>query len=446
MVLGIAFLALVLSVGLAFATYATVRLALLDQIETTATEQVTLDGRLVRDALETSDVDVAQMLRSLRPAEQSRPLLRHEGEWFTVSLAVEPGDLATELQETVLGGTAARQRYRLSDDPVLALGIPLAQPGDAYFEVFSLERVEETLDTLRQALLVFATATTLAGAGLGWVLSRRVLRPLHHVTNAAEDIARGDLDRRIDEDVDADLVKLSSSFNHMADSLTRRIEREERFASDVSHELRSPLTTLVNSVGVLERRRHELSPSGAAALDLLAAEVHRFTRMVTDLLEISKTDAGLARNDPEEVRIAELVDHALEGALQRSVPVAADDDALEAVVRVDKRRLERVVSNLVDNAERHGDGVTCVWIRRTAGEVRIVVDDAGPGIPPDERDRVFERFARGTRSRRRTSDEGIGLGLSIVAENVRLQGGRTWIEDRPGGGARVVVALPEVER
>jgi signal transduction histidine kinase len=238
----------------------------------------------------------------------------------------------------------------------------------------------------------------------------------------------------------------------MAGALQERIERDARFASDVSHELRSPLTTLAATVEVLKARRDEMPDRAQAALDLLDADIARFTQLVADLLEISRFDAGAARLELEDVRISQLVLNAA-GTAADTVPVAVSADAAGAIVLVDKRRLVRVIANLIDNAAKYGGGATGVEVHLGRSDiddrdvVQIVVEDNGGGVPPEERERVFERFARGTvAAGSRGSGEGSGLGLALVKEHVALHGGRVWVEDRLDGesGARFVVELPVV--
>jgi signal transduction histidine kinase len=212
----------------------------------------------------------------------------------------------------------------------------------------------------------------------------------------------------------------------------------------VSHELRSPLTTLSTSLDVIRSRRDELPPRSQAALDLLDADVRRFRRMVEDLLEISRFDAGVAELEVEAVDLRELVRHTIAAQPEgEHVPVTVDGSGGEPVVLGDKRRLERVVANLVENAAAYGGGATGVAVERHDGKVRVVVEDAGGGVPPLERTKVFERFFRGSASGRRGTGGGSGLGLALVAEHVHLHGGDVWVEDGPGGvGARFVVELP----
>jgi signal transduction histidine kinase len=208
------------------------------------------------------------------------------------------------------------------------------------------------------------------------------------------------------------------------------------------------LTTLSAALSVLRGRRDELGGRGRAALDLLGNEVDRFAVLVQDLLEISRLDAGHPF-DREPVGLARLV--LTSPSLARLPDVAVEVDASVAGVTVagDKRRLERVLANLLQNAVRYGGGVTAVRVTpgpdtRPDGTptcVLLAVEDSGPGVPPEDRDRIFERFSRGSGGDR-DGTRGVGLGLALVRDLVAAHDGEVWVEDRPGGGARFVVALP----
>jgi signal transduction histidine kinase len=240
------------------------------------------------------------------------------------------------------------------------------------------------------------------------------------------------------EQGDADLATLAASFNRTTAALEQRVARDARFAGDVSHELRSPLTTMINAAAVLNKRQGELSPIGRQALALLTVDIQRFQRMVVDLLEISRGHSG-DQQDLEPCDFADLVRHTLE-ARHESVPLEVD--RRPPLVLADRRRLERAVANLLDNAAQHAGGVIRVAVSRRGGSARLEVDDAGPGISVELRERVFERFTRGDRSGDRGDDGGSGLGLALVAQHVRGHAGTVWVEDRPGGGSRFVVELP----
>jgi len=306
--------------------------------------------------------------------------------------------------------------------------------------VFPLRDLDRIFRFVSLMLLGGVLASGLLGGSIGWWASRRVLRPLTELTAAAARIAHGDLSTRLPERDDKDLGPIAAAFNETAGDLQERVARDARFASDVSHELRSPVTTMAAAMEVLVRRRDEASPAARHAIDLLDADLRRFRRLVGDLLEISRVDQGAFRLSAERLDLAELARYvvARSSAGDRAVPVEAPRPV---PVLGDRRRLEQVVSNLVDNAEGHGRGLVRVAVCQADRVARLEVDDAGPGVPVEERERIFERFARVSDRDRRIEDTGSGLGLALVAQHVRLHSGRVWVTDRPGGGARFVVEL-----
>jgi signal transduction histidine kinase len=336
---------------------------------------------------------------------------------------------------------------------VLALATLSFTTGNLRAEFDDPVLVDEALGTLRTGLTWAAVVTTLVGLLLGQFAAERVVRPLTDAARAARAIADGRLDTRLEVTDDPDLRELSESFNEMVARLQRRVERDARFASDVSHELRSPLTTLTNSIEVLRTRRDELSERSRSALDLLDADVQRFRGLVSDLLEISRYDAGAVRLLREPLRLGEFVRAAVGVSSLPATPVKCAPEAELMTVMADKRRLARVVANLIDNARVHSGGVPRVQVCAADGDPAapgggehawIIVEDDGEGIPPAEYERVFDRFTRGSNSGNRSASEGAGLGLALVREHVRLHGGRVWTERRPDGrlGARFVIELP----
>lgn len=433
--------ALVLSVLLGTITYISVRQLLLDDREASSVDQVVGDARLLATAIGSGSANPSEVLASLRPPSRSTPLLNRNGQWFAASLQVRPGDLPDELTSIVLGGDAARQILSIRDRPVLVVGIPLGEDVGSYFEVFSLEDVQTTLSTLLQVLILAGATATVAGVVLGGWMAGRVLRPLREVTAVASQISEGELDSRLDESLDPDLKVLTASFNRMATTLSARIAREARFASDVAHELRTPLTALLTSLSVLQGRASELSPGGQEALDLVGRDARRLQITAEDLIEVAKHDAGVVTAELEMLPVTVVVNGLLNRIRRPDVSVDIDRAATGAMVCVDERRLDRVLANLVVNAETHGDGVSRISVEGGEGVVRIAVEDRGPGVDEHERQRIFDRFARGSTARRSGSYAGSGLGLALAAENTRLMAGRIWVEDRPGGGARFVVEL-----
>jgi signal transduction histidine kinase len=211
--------------------------------------------------------------------------------------------------------------------------------------------------------------------------------------------------------------------------------------------------TLAASVEVMQARRDEMPERAQAALDLLVADVTRFQGLVEDLLEISRFDAGAIRLNREDLLVAEFVRQAVAVSSVPSTPVRVSERAERVIISGDRRRLARVVANLIDNARLHGGGDAAIDVTEPEGEgeplghIWITVEDHGAGVPLEERSLIFERFARGAVAGRRSSSDGAGLGLALVEEHTRLHGGRVWVEDRLDGetGARFVLELPAEE-
>lgn len=433
--------AIVLSVLLGTITYLTVRQLLVDDRRASAVDQVVGDARLLAAAMQSTGANPSELLASLRPPSRSTPLLNRDGEWFAASLQVRPRDLPAELIELVEEGGAARQTVFMRDRPVLVVGVPLGEEIGSYFEVFSLADVQRTLNTLLQVLVLASVTATVSAVALGGWMAARVLRPLRQVTAVASQIAAGEMGSRLDERIDSDLTVLTSAFNRMADTLQARIAREARFASDVAHELRTPLTTLLTSLAVLERRRSDLSPAGREALDLMGRHARRLQMTAEDLIEVAKHDAGVVTVELELVPVAAMMNGLISRLRRPDLNIDIDRKAAASMVRIDERRLDRVMANLVANAETHGGGVARLSVEASDGIVRVAVEDEGHGVAEVERERIFERFARGSSVRRSGDYAGSGLGLSLAAENARLLGGRLWVEERAGGGARFVLEL-----
>ena len=293
--------ALVLSILLSGLAYGFVREEFADNREEEAASEVVGNAEVVREFLRTEEIDRRRVLERLRTPVGGSPVLLSDEQWYPLDIDRGRKELPPALIQRVTSGQPARMRYRLDGEALLAVGVPLPSARAAYFEIVSLGELDDDLRALALALVAAAVLTTAAGALLGAAFSRRVLRPLADVRQAATAIAGGRLDTRVAKVDDADLGALVTSFNDMARALQERVEQDTRFASDVSHELRSPLTTLAASAEVLVARRDELSERSQQALDLLVADVGRFRAMVEDLLEISRIDAGAAVLDLDEV-------------------------------------------------------------------------------------------------------------------------------------------------
>ncbi len=431
--------ALVLSAVLSIGTYLVARDYLVEQREQAALGQGFVDASYVRDGLLTAGKPVIEVLGEVSPPSDTVVLVRRGDEWFSSSLTIGSDAVPATLQEEVVDGAAGLTWVRDAGVPAVVVGVPIPAVAAEYYEVASTHELERTLETLATVLTVFAVLTAIAGALLGRWASRRVLAPLDVVAGAAARIAGGDLDTRLPVTEDPELVTIIGSFNAMVDALHERIERDARFTADVSHELRSPLTTLMTSVQVLQRRRDELPDRSRQALDLITGELARFRTVLEDLLELGRLDAGTSGQTRAHVEADELVRHALTMSGRPAGLLLSYDGTSALVVHVDKQQLNRALVNLFDNADLHGTGLTAVHIRRSGQSVLIDVDDDGAGVSSGERARIFERFVRGGS---RGSRPGAGLGLSLVAETARGHAGVVTCTDSPSGGARFTLRLP----
>ncbi|WP_138761016.1 sensor histidine kinase [Modestobacter altitudinis] len=439
-VLAFAVGALLVSAVLVTTTFLLARNYLLGQRESAVTRQAFADANVLSSRLSTAGSQVGEELVDLVPSGGADVVVRSGGSWYSSRLDVGARDVPGSLQELVTAGSAGTARISTPTGPHLVVGVPVVAADLQFYEVAPLAELQASLRTLTAVLGAGALAATAAGAVFGAWASRRVVQPLEQVAGAATRIAGGELGIRLPPTEDPDLLAIVASFNSMVDALASRIERDARFVGDVSHELRSPLTSLVTSVEVLGSRRAELSDRGRQALELIEAELDRFRRMLDDLLELAKVDGTAPAGTVAPVSLSALVREVL--AHRGCPPGLLHADADDATtVRGDKNRLERAVTNLLDNADRHAGGIVDVRVQRQDGSVLVLVDDAGPGVPPTERERVFERFARGPRAARR-SMPGAGLGLAIVEETAAAHGGAAWVSDSPAGGARFSLVVP----
>jgi two-component system sensor histidine kinase MtrB len=449
--------ALLLSLFLAVVTYGFARSSVVQQRENAALQAAEQDTQLANNALGDSAANVQTAIQRLTDFGVARPLIWFNGQFTPGVARYDQTEVPTEMLSRVIDeGTASMMRVRVGNELNIVVGHPLSTdiPADAaYFEFFSLDEVSDTLGSVRLSLLLGTIITTALGVLAGQFAARRAVRPVGVAAQAAKAIAGGRLDTRLEPTEDPDLSVLANSFNDMASALQTRIERDARFASDVSHELRSPLMTLSASVEVMDARRDEMPDRAQAALDLLKSDVVRFRGLVEDLLEISRFDAGAVRLHREELLAAEFVRNAVAISSLPDTPVTVAPRIERVLINGDRRRLARVVANLIDNARVHGGGEPEISLVDVDGpeqpvtRVRIAVEDHGAGVPENERALIFERFARGGNAGRRAGSDGAGLGLSLVDEHVRMHGGRVWVEDRIDGesGARFVIELPAEE-
>ncbi len=432
-------LTLVLSSAAAVAVWLLVTHYLVSRERTVAVTAARVTAGSVGRGLADRGATVPEVLDRAAVRQTAVSLLSYHGEWYTTSPQRGPEVLPGPLVRRVRSGTPATQRIRVGSHLMLAVGVPLADHG-AYVRLSDLDELQRTLGVLRTTLVLATLLLGLAASGVGWFASRVALHPLRELTRVAAAAARGERGARLAGAGDPDLDGLVTSFNRTTEALERRVEADARFAGDVSHELRTPLTTMVNAVQLIQNRERQLPESVREPLSLLAEELDRFSRLVVDLIEMSRVD-GRARMRLEPVRVADTVREAADAAAGRRL-TTVDADAAQVSLAADKNRLARALTNLVENAEQHGGGCLGVRVSASGEEVRVEVDDAGPGIPESLRERVFERFFRGIDG----SVASNGLGLAITARQVQEHGGRVLATERPGGGSRFVVLLPRERR
>lgn len=440
---GFALTGLLVALSVASASYSLTRRYLLDQRDASARAQAYVHARLVRSALRVGDADIPALMASIDGGDASDAALRYRGQWYATVIG-GADSVPSDLTRVVGEGHAGLQRTTGADGrPRLAVGVPVRGVDAEWYELFPLDDVDRTLALLARSSILAALAASVVAGALGWAAAGKVVRPLGPFGEAAGRIAGGDLGTRLSVPADPVLRPLVVAFNDMTATLEARVEREVRFTADVTHELRSPLAAVRASVDVLQRRRSSLSPDAAAVLDVLSHRVAGFERTVVELLDIARADAGTADVRSEQIDMASFIAELVEEHAPKASVVV--DPAAPVTVVADRRRMAQAVANVMDNAAAYAGGTTLVRLV-PAGDhrMRILLDDEGPGVPPEEREAIFGRFARGSAGIEAGGGTGTGLGLALVDEHVKLHGGRVWVEDAPGGGARFVLEVPAV--
>ncbi|MBN1629831.1 MAG: HAMP domain-containing histidine kinase [Thermoleophilia bacterium] len=391
---------------------------------------------------------------------------------FNVTRELITPELAAKVAEDRIG----YQTVMVSGRQTLVVGGPVrAGQSTVYFFYPQQARLAD-LARLRDILIVGGVILAVLGAIAGYLLARRLLRPVRQASKAAVRMSQGDLDIRLPAGSD-EFGVLAASFNRMAENLQAKMldleagqARERRFAADVTHELRTPVSALVGEASLLKTRL-EADPSACPPevtrlVSMVNTDITRLRQLVDDLLEISRLEAQSAETVMEPVDLEPFLSQLLQvhgwsdsvrllvrRATHQIDPGASRTDAIPPpglVLHADRRRLERIVVNLVENALKHGAAPVSVEAHVDLGAapdgpeegrlVHIAISDSGPGIPAEHLSHVFDRFYKADPSR--SSSRGSGLGLAIARENARLLGGDITAGNAPGGGARFVLTLP----
>ncbi len=404
--------------------------------------------------------DYDALLRALAIRGSFETVLLAGGSPYVSGPQVSRALVTPELAARVEAGRLAYQTVLLDGVPAYVVGGRVDATTSAYF-FYPLDDEQAVLSPLRAGLAAAGIVLVLLGSVLAAVLARRLGRPILRASAAASRMAAGELEVRLPPAA-GEFGVLSSSFNRMAQNLSEKVQaltaaeaRERRFVGDVAHELRTPLAALVGEVSLLEEQLRE--PAAASLPDdtkkafaLLARDVGRLRRLVDELLELSRIDAQAPELAWEELDLLDFLGRLVAArhwpvgvtAHPPFAPAAGGDDAFRLLLRTDRRRLERVVVNLVENALLHGAPPVDIDVAPGegggGGELSVSVVDRGPGISPQSRERIFQRFFKADPSR---SSPGSGLGLAIAWENARLLGGRLTLSEAPGP-TRFVLHLP----
>ncbi len=372
------------------------------------------------------------------PAELMDQVRAEPGSWWVYS-TVHFNDPSRIAQPSLVVGSQLR---------VLSTG-----QSYALFYVFPLAEQQQTLFVVRSALITTGALLVVLLGTIAWLVTRQVVTPVRLARRIAERLAAGRLEERMQVRGEDDIARLGVSFNQMASSLQRQIRQLEelsrvqrRFVADVSHELRTPLTTVRMAADVLHDARDDFDPVTARSAELLQGELDRFEGLLTDLLEISRFDAGAAVLLLDDVDLREVarrvVDSTAALAAQRGTRVRVSAPDAPCYAQADVRRVDRIVRNLVVNAINYGEGHDVdVTVAAGSDAVAMTVRDHGVGLKKGEDVLVFNRFWRADPARARTRG-GTGLGLSIAIEDTALHGGRLDARGTPGRGSLFRLTLP----
>ncbi|SDQ80304.1 MtrAB system histidine kinase MtrB [Microbacterium sp. cf332] len=340
--------------------------------------------------------------------------------------------------------------------PGIVVGQQIVLPEVGAYELYlgyDLAGEAQTLAFVQITLWIVGVGLVVLIGAISWIVLRSVTEPIAQAAESSSKLASGDLAVRLQVRGEDEFATLGRSFNAMADSIESQIKElaelsqvQQRFVSDVSHELRTPLTTIRLASDMLNDRREDFDPVAGRAAELLHDQVHRFEVLLTDLLEISRYDAGSVQLESEPTSMTQLAEDVIASMVQLAEQHGSDVRLVApggySPVEMDPRRVRRIVRNLLGNAIEHGEGrPIVVSVDSDARAVAIGVRDYGLGMRPADAERVFDRFWRADPSRKRTIG-GTGLGLSIALGDARLHGGTLAVWSELGRGTNFVLTIP----
>lgn len=388
------------------------------------------------------------------------PVLMVENSDGSVTTSPEGFEIPGRLRHFVSQGQVSYQFTTLNNyEGNLYKALVIGSPTDSdirglqVYLVMPLASEESTLALIKGLFSAGGVVLLVLIVAISWLLTQQVTAPVRSASRIAQRFASGHRRERMVVEGEDEMARLALSFNSMAESLSKQIDQLEeygdlqrQFTSDVSHELRTPLTTVRMAADMIADNAEELDPYTKRASELMIRELDRFESLLTDLLEISRHDAGVADLSEDRVDIRATLQAAWQQVKhlshQLNVPVTFDMPGEAVEVVIDSRRIERILRNLLANAIDHSEGKSVdVLLRASDDAVAIAVTDHGVGLKPGQEELVFNRFWRADPSRKRHSG-GTGLGLAIASEDARLHGGVLEASGAIGVGSRFLLTLP----
>jgi two-component system, OmpR family, sensor histidine kinase MtrB len=380
--------------------------------------------------------------------------------WKAVSRDLDTGSLPASVVQSAQGRTRAvmsfaSMPYPDSNSPRKS-GLLYVAPFSGIYKLyyfFPLTQLQNELVLIERTLALVGLALVFLLAGIAWLVTRWVVKPVTRAVHGAQLLSTGRLDERLEVRGEDEVAALATSFNEMAASLQQKMRElqdlsqvQRQFVSDVSHELRTPLTTVRMAADLLYEARDQFESSASRSAELLQSQLGRFESLLSDLLEISRYDANAATLEADLVDVCDVAresaDVAQQLAERRGSRIVFRLPGEPCMAEMDRRRVERILRNLLCNAVEHGESRDVIVT--AAGDrdaIAVAVRDFGVGLAPGEEHLVFDRFWRADPARARNTG-GTGLGLAIALEDARLHGG--WLEawGAPGRGSVFRLTLP----